>query len=255
MLVAIHQPQYLPWLGYLDKIDRADVFVILDTVQFKKNEWQNRNRIRTAQGCQWVTVPVLHRFGQPINEVRINPSEDWAAKHVRTIEMHYARAPHRKPFLEELRAIFRQPWERLSDLNVAVLTWLLEAYGISTPLRRASEMTLRDEPTDRLIDICRTVGGTSYLAGAGAAGYMDMPRFEASGIGLEVQDFHHPVYPQCYEPFMPGMAAIDLLFACGEEALPRLRAARSEGVALADLHAEAAGLAGPTRSETEREIS
>lgn len=228
MLVAIHQPQYLPWLGYLDKIDRADVFVILDTVQFKKNEWQNRNRIRTAQGCQWVTVPVLHRFGQPINEVRINPSADWAAKHVRTIEMHYARAPHREPFLEGLRAICRRPWERLSELNVAVLTWLLEAYGITTPLRMASEMKLRDEPTDRLIDICRAVGGTGYLAGAGAAGYMDMPRFEASGIGLEVQDFHHPVYPQCYEPFMPGMAAIDLLFACGGEALRILRHARQQ---------------------------
>jgi hypothetical protein len=228
MLVAIHQPQYLPWLGYLDKIDRADVFVILDNVQFKKNEWQNRNRIRTAQGCQWVTVPVLHRFGQPINEVRINPSEDWATKHVRTIEMHYARAPHREPFLEGLRAIYRRPWERLSDLNVAVLAWLLEAYGITTPLRMASEMKLRDEPTDRLIDICRAVRGTGYLAGAGAAGYMDMPRFEASGIGLEVQDFHHPVYPQCYEPFMPGMAAIDLLFACGGEALRILRDARQQ---------------------------
>ncbi|TAJ07285.1 MAG: hypothetical protein EPO61_15110 [Nitrospirae bacterium] len=228
MRVAIHQPQYLPWLGYLDKIDRADVFVILDTVQFKKNEWQNRNRIRTAQGCQWVTVPVLHRFGQPINEVRINPSEAWGAKHVRTIEMHYARAPYREPFLEGLRAICRRPWERLSDLNVAVLAWLLDAYGITTPLRMASEMTLRDEPTDRLIDICRTVGGTSYLAGAGAAGYMDRPRFEASGIRLEVQDFHHPVYAQCYEPFMPGMAAIDLLFACGGEALRLLRRARQQ---------------------------
>jgi hypothetical protein len=228
MLVAIHQPQYLPWLGYLDKIDRADVFVILDNVQFKKNEWQNRNRIRTAQGCQWVTVPVLHRFGQPINEVRINPSEDWATKHVRTIEMHYARAPHREPFLEGLRAIYRRPWERLSDLNVAVLAWLLEAYGITTPLRMASEMKLRDEPTDRLIDICRAVRGTGYLSYAPAAGYMDMPRFEASGIGLEVQDFHHPVYPQCYEPFMPGMAAIDLLFACGGEALRILRDARQQ---------------------------
>nr|MBI3613737.1 WbqC family protein [Nitrospirota bacterium] len=199
---------------------------ILDTVQFKKNEWQNRNRIRTAQGCQWVTVPVLHRFGQPINEVRINPNEDWAVKHVRTIEMHYARAPHREPFLEGLRAICRRPWERLSELNVAVITWLVDAYGITTPLRMASEMTLREEPTDRLIDICRAVGGTRYLAGAGAAGYMDMPRFEASGIGLEMQDFHHPVYPQCYEPFMPGMAAIDLLFACGGEALRLLRGTR-----------------------------
>ena len=231
MLVAIHQPQYLPWLGYLDKIDRADVFVILDNVQFKKNEWQNRNRIRTAQGCQWVTVPVLHRFGQPINDVMINPREDWAAKHVRTIEMHYARAPHREPFLTGFREVCRKPWERLSELNVAVLAWLMHAYGITTPVRLASTMRLREEPTDRLIDICRAVGGARYLAGAGASGYMDMARFEASGIGLEVQDFRHPVYAQCYDPFMPGMAAIDLLLACGGEALARVRAARQEQVA------------------------
>jgi len=229
MLVAVHQPQYLPWLGYLDKIDRADVFVILDNVQFKKNEWQNRNRIRTAQGWQWVTVPVLHRFGQRINEVRVNRNEDWAAKHVRSIAMHYARAPHCEPFLDGLRTLYRQRWESLSDLNVAVIRWLLEAYGITTPLRLASTMSLREEPTDRLIDICRAVGGTTYLAGAGASGYMDLPRFEASGMGLEVQEFHHPVYPQCYEPFVPGMAAIDLLFACGSDALRRLRAARRDG--------------------------
>ncbi|MDE3225740.1 MAG: WbqC family protein [Nitrospirota bacterium] len=251
MVVAIHQPQYLPWLGYLDKIDRADVFVVLDNVQFKKNEWQNRNRIRTAQGWQWVTVPVLHRFGQKINEVRVNSGEDWAAKHVRTIEMHYARAPHREPLMDGLRAIYRQPWERLSDLNVAVLRWLLTAYGITTPMRIASEMSLREEPTDRLIDICRAVGGDRYLAGAGAAGYMDRPRFEASGIGLEVQDFHHPVYRQCYEPFMPGMAAIDLLFACGGEALQRLRATRQEGRALAAAQGNSAEHTVPGQSETE----
>lgn len=227
MLVAIHQPQYLPWLGYLDKIDRADVFVILDNVQFKKNEWQNRNRIRTAQGWQWVTVPVLHRFGQKINEVPINPAEDWAAKHLRTIEMHYAKAPHRAPFLEGLRDIYRQRWEGLSTLNLAVIRWLLGAYGIQTPLRLASDMPLREEPTDRLIDICRAVGGTQYLAGAGAAGYMDVPRFEAAGIGVETQDFHHPVYTQCYAPFIPGLAAIDLLFACGHDALRCLRATRT----------------------------
>ncbi len=226
MLVAIHQPQYLPWLGYLDKIDQADVFVILDNVQFKKNEWQNRNRIRTAQGWQWVTVPVLHRFGQRIDEVCVNQTEEWASKHLRAVEMAYAKAPHVQAHWDGFRAILEQRWERLAAVNVAVIQWLCRAYGITTPLRLASEMTLRDEPTDRLVDICRAVGGTAYLAGAGAAGYMDMPRFEASGITLRVQDFHHPVYPQCYEPFVPGMAAIDLLFACGDDALPRLRASR-----------------------------
>jgi len=226
MRVAIHQPQFLPWLGYLDKIDRADLFVVLDNVQFKKNEWQNRNRIRTAQGWQWLTVPVLHRFGQRVNEVLINQTSDWQVKHVHALEMHYSRAAHRDRFLDGLRHIYRRPWQELAALNLAVLEWLLDSFGIKTPLRLASGMTLREEPTDRLIDICRAVGATHYLAGAGASGYMDVARFETSGLALERQDFRHPVYAQCYEPFIPGMAAIDLLFTCGDDALRLLRRAR-----------------------------
>ena len=228
MRVAIHQPQFLPWLGYLDKIDRADLFVILDNVQFKKNEWQNRNRIRTAQGWQWLTVPVLHHFGQRLDQVALNHTVDWPAKHLRAIDLHYAKAAHRDRFLDGLKQIYRRPWERLTALNLAVLQWVLAAYGITTPLRLASEMNLREEPTDRLVDICRTVGATCYLAGAGARGYMDCPRFEASGVKLEFQAFHHPVYPQCYEPFVSGMAAIDLLFTCGDDALAILRSTRQE---------------------------
>ncbi|ULA63394.1 MAG: hypothetical protein LZF86_110089 [Nitrospira sp.] len=226
MRVTIHQPQFLPWLGYLDKIDRADVFVVLDTVQFKKNEWQNRNRIRTAEGWQWLTVPVLHRFGQLVQEVAINPAAAWREPHLRALEMHYARAPFRDRYLPELREIYAQPWSKLSDLNLAVIRWLLQAYGIATPLRCASELTAREEPTDRLIDLCRAVGATQYLAGPGAEGYMDQPRFEASGVELEMQEFHHPVYWQAYEPFEPNLSAIDLLFCQGPEALSQLRGNR-----------------------------
>lgn len=228
MRVAIHQPQFMPWLGYLDKIDRADVFVLLDTVQFKKNEWQNRNRIRTPQGWQWLTVPVLHDFGQRLDEVRINQTVNWAAKHVRALEMHYARAAFAPHFLPQLHRIYERPWDRLLDVTMACLRWLLEALEIRTPLRMASEMLLREEPTDRLIDICRAVGATKYLAGAGAQHYMDFARFEAAGIRVEVQEFKHPVYPQCYEPFVPGLAAVDLLLTCGPEGRHTLRQARYE---------------------------
>lgn len=231
MIVTIHQPQFLPWLGYLDKIDQADVFVALDDVQFKKNEWQNRNRIRTAQGWQWLTVPVLHHFGQLVNEVRINPDDSWRARHLRAIGMHYARAPFRDPYLEELADLYREPWDRLCDLNLAVLRWLLRAFGIATPVRLSSEWTVRNEATDRLVDICRAVGATQYLAGAGADAYMDKERFRSAGLTVDQQAFHHPTYAQCYEPFAPGMSSIDLLFACGPEALARLRAARSDEVA------------------------
>jgi hypothetical protein len=224
--VAIHQPQFLPWLGYLDKIDRADVFVLLDSVQFKKNEWQNRNRIRTAQGWQWLTVPVLHRFGQRILEVRINPSANWRDKHLRALAIHYARAPHREAVLRSLRSIYEQPWERLADLNLAVLQWLLDEFGITTPLCRSSEMVLPEEPTERLIAICRALGATHYVAGIGAYAYLDFTKFAEAGIVVEVQEFRHPVYRQCYEPFVPGLSAIDLLLTCGGVSIQSLRAAR-----------------------------
>ncbi|MDF0651642.1 MAG: WbqC family protein [Nitrospira sp.] len=227
MRVAIHQPQFLPWLGYLDKIDQADTFIMLDTVQFKKNEWQNRNRIRTAKGWQWLTVPVLQQFGQRIDEVLINPTASWKTQHLRALDMHYARAPYRDLYLSELRDLYLRPWSRLSDLNKATVQWLIQAYGITTPVHCATEYEARDEPTDRLIDLCRAVGATEYLAGAGAEHYMDKPRFESSGVLLEIQVFHHPIYRQMYEPFEPNMSSLDLLLMQGPDALSNLRRTRS----------------------------
>ena len=225
--VTIHQPQFLPWLGYLDKIDQSDLFIVLDSVQFKKNEWQNRNRIRTADGCQWMTVPVLHRFGQLVKDVRINQSVAWRGQHLRALEMHYARAPFRDCYLPELRSLYEASWERLHELNLAVIRWLLGAFGIATPLRCASEWQAREEPTDRLIDLCRAVGASEYLSGPGGGQYLDIPRFESSGLRLAIQQFHPPMYQQVYEPFMQAMSAIDLLFCCGPESLTRLREAQT----------------------------
>ena len=227
MRVTIHQPQFLPWLGYLDKIDQSDLFVVLDRVQFKKNEWQNRNRIRTSQGHQWLTVPVLHKFGQRIDEVRIDESADWRTRHLRAVSMHYGRAHFRDAYLEGLRELYRGAAGQLMSVSLATIRWLLDSFGIKTPMRLSSEMSLREEPTERLIDICRAVGATEYLAGAGATAYLDVATFTASGVALEIQEFRHPVYPQCYNPFLPGLSAMDLLLTCGGEALERLREARS----------------------------
>lgn len=226
MRVTIHQPQFMPWLGYLDKVDQADLFLILDTVQFKKNEWQNRNRIRTSQGWQWLTVPVLHQFGQRIDDVMINPTAIWKVQHLRALEMHYARAPYIDRYLPQLRELYAAPWPKLSDLNKVTVQWLLKAYGILTPVRSASQYVAREEPTNRLIDLCRAVGATQYFAGPGAERYMDKPRFADSGIELETQEFHHPIYGQVYEPFEPNLSALDLLFMQGPEALATLRRTR-----------------------------
>lgn len=222
MKVTIHQPQFLPWLGYLDKIARADLFVVLDQVQFKKQEWQNRNRIRTSHEWQWLTVPVLQRFGQRIDEVRVNPQVDWRRQHLRALTMHYAKAPYRDVALAGLQSLYEADWERLVDLNLAVIRWLLETFHIRTPIRLASELSSRDHPTDRLIDICRELGAVSYLAGPGAVHYLDRPRFEASGLRLELQQFRHPRYAQCYDPFIAGMSALDLLMMEGPSGFRKL---------------------------------
>lgn len=226
MRVAIHQPQYLPWLGYLDKLDQSDVFVLLDTVQFKKNEWQNRNRIRTAQGWQYLTVPVRHEFPQRLDQVRINNQVDWRRKHVQALEMHYGRASQYGRYAPLFRELLARDWERLSLLSEAGLAVLARAFDITTPIVKASQFEAREEQTGRIVDLCKAVGADCYLAGVGGRGYMNLAEFEAAGIAVEFQDFMSPEYTQMYGPFIAGLSAVDLLFNCGGEGFRHVRDAR-----------------------------
>jgi arginyl-tRNA synthetase len=224
MIVAIHQPQYLPWLGYFDKIDRSDVFVFLDNVQFKKNEWQNRNKIKTSEKWQWITVPVIHKFGQEISEVKINNTVTWGKKHLNTIITNYSKAPFFKEHVEFFEKTFAREWQYLVDINIHVIQYLTEALGISyKKFVRASEYALSEEPTERLTDICKEMGGDVYLSGKDGANYLDLDKFENEGIQVIFQDYKHPQYPQLYGDFEPYLSVIDLLFNCGPESLSILR--------------------------------
>jgi len=231
MKVAVHQPQYLPWLGYFDKMDRADCFVLLDHVQFKKNEWQNRNRIKTAAGWQWLTVPVLHRFPQAISEVGVNNRARWSRKHLQALVLNYAAAP----FFETHRAFFEEvysrQWAQLIDLALETLGYLVDALGIQTKLVPASSLALREAEgkTERLIAICQALGGDTYLSGCGGLDYLDRQRFADAGIRLSFQDFRCPAYPQRFGPFEPNLSVVDLLFNCGSQSLSVLRQGRGVG--------------------------
>jgi hypothetical protein len=220
--VAIHQPQYLPWLGYFDKLDFADVFIFLDTVQFIKHEWKNRNRIRTKEGWQWLTVPVIDRFPERIDCVEINARTDWQRKHSQALRQHYGRAPFWDPLGLELIGLLESPRTHLSKLNVAVTSLLCRYLGIKASCLLASSLSAREDRTDRLIDLCQGVGGTVYLAGQSGS-YMDLSRFAKAGIDVQVQTYRHPEYPQRYQPFVSHLAVIDLLFNCGPESLTILR--------------------------------
>jgi hypothetical protein len=227
--LAAHQPQYLPWLGFFDKMDRVDRFVLLDVVQYKKNEWQNRNRIRTAAGWQWLTVPVRHRFPMTIREVQIDESGPWRRKHKEALRTHHAASPFRPAILPELEAILDEPFETLSALNVRSLRLLASLLGVSTPVSLASEVPgLPQGADERLIALCRHFGASEYLAGPGGAAYMDETAYLRAGVRVAFQSFRHPVYPQAYSGFEANLSAVDLLLNCGPGSIERIRLARVE---------------------------
>jgi hypothetical protein len=222
--LAVHQPHYLPWLGYLAKWAAADLFVFLDTVQYEKNGWQNRNRIRTADGAHWLTVPVHAHLGTPITEVTVDTTQPWRARHLRAIEHAYARAAHLAAHHGTLRALLDIDWTQLARLAVASAEWLARAVGITTPARLASALRVDgDDATGRLVEICKAVGADTYLAGGHGARYMDGARFREAGITVLYQHYEHPVYPQQHGEFVPFLSAVDLLLTHGDESLPILR--------------------------------
>lgn len=224
MIVAVHQPQYMPWLGYFHKMDTADLFVLIDTVQYKKNEWQNRNRIKTAQGWQWLTVPVVYKFPEKIHEVGIDQRTDWQGKHRKSLITNYARSSHFGPGMESLQEVFSTKWDRIAPLTVYVVKKLARMLGIDTPIVLSSELgELPDDPDERLIAIAKRVKATTYLAGQGGHIYMEMEKYERAGIRVQFQEFHHPVYPQLFNGFEGCLSVLDLLFNCGPLSLAIIR--------------------------------
>jgi hypothetical protein len=225
MRVAIHQPHYLPWLGYFAKWAAADVFVLLDTAQYAKNGWQNRNRLKTQNGPQWITIPVRARLGMPIRDVPIDRAQPWPRRHLATIEQAYARSPYLERYRDALHEFYDRTWTHLGPLCAASAQWLAGALGIRTPVRLASELDVSTPgPTGRLVDLCRAVGGTTYLAGRDGANYMDHGAFAAAGITVLTQRYEHPEYRQAHGPFVPFLSALDILLMHGDDGLDLLRA-------------------------------
>ncbi|RFC47013.1 MAG: WbqC-like protein family protein [Verrucomicrobia bacterium] len=219
MIVAIHQPQYLPWLPYFDKVDACDCFVYLDNVQFQKNGVQNRNQIKTPQGPAWLTVPLRASLNLNIRDTPI-AAETWRKKHIRSIELFYARAPFLNLFADGLRPILDRDWTFLADLNIAVTDWMCNQLGIVSRRIRASDLHSHGAKDDLVIGICETLGATVYLSGRGAEAYQDPAKFARHGIELRYQDYKSQPYPQCFPAlnFVPNLSALDLILNSGPEA-------------------------------------
>jgi len=220
MIVAIHQPNFLPWIGYFYKMYKSDIFVFLDNVQFSKNSYQNRVKIKTSQGAQWLTLPVFHKFGQLTKDVRINNNEKWKEKHLKTIELNYKKAPYFNQIYNLLVKVYtNNKWELMTDFNIELITAICNFLDIKTKTVRASSLKTSGSATELLIDIVKKVGGDIYLSGKGGMKYQDENRFKEENITLIYTNFKHPVYPQLWGEFIEGLSIIDLLFNCGEESV------------------------------------
>lgn len=221
MIVTIHQPEHLPWLGFFDKLRRADCWVILDHVQYRKRYFQNRNQVRSSAGPVWLTAPVRvkGRFDQPICDVEIDNEGQprWAQKCWQTLSHCYTRAPHFREHAPFFADVYARRWDRLVDLNVALIAYLLDAFSIPVRIVRSSEMSPSSAKGELMLELTRAAGGSTYLSGISGREYLQDVDFSRAGIGLEIQEFHHPVYAQQHEPFLPCMSAVDLLFNHGPE--------------------------------------
>lgn len=217
MIVAIHQPNYLPYPGFFDKMFHADTFVIHDDAQFTDSEFFHRNKIRINSGWKWLTVPV-YKENLPINEIKIRniPSVNapcWNKEHFREICANYKKAPYYENFADELKQIYYARHEKLIDLNMTIIKFLMKAFEIEVDIVFSSSFGLKSKSTKKLVDIVRTVGGDVYLSGSGGRDYMNESLF--GDIKLVFQDYKLPEYEQRYPGFVPNMAAIDALFNTG----------------------------------------
>jgi hypothetical protein len=215
MLVSINQPAYLPWMGYFHRIAVSDVHVVLDHVQFEKNSFTNRNRIRTPEGSCWLTVPVKTkgRFGDlAIADLEIDDARQWRKKHWRALAANYGKAPWFADHAAYFEAVYARPWRRLAELVRDMLGYQLEAFGIDTPLVFSSEMDLAGRKAGLVLEICQAVGADAYLSGPLGRDYLDESVFLGAGVSVGYDDFVTPRYRQVCDGFEPDLAAVDLLF-------------------------------------------
>lgn len=233
MRISILQPGYIPWLGFFEQMHKCDIFVLYDDVQYDKHGWRNRNRIKTANGIQWLTVPVSVSLSEPaiVREVRIDNSTNWRKKHLQSIRQNYSKAPFYRDHIGLFEEALTAEWELLVDLDIYIIEKLATMLGISTRMVRSSELDIpRGDKVERLVDICRIFNADTFYEGAAGRDYIDTDLFARQGIGVEFQDYVHPVYQQLYGQFVPYLSIIDLLFNHGDESLSILTGTRREVV-------------------------
>lgn len=214
--MAGHQPNYLPWLGFFDKMSKCDVFVIEDDVQFIYHEFQNRNKIKTSNGIKWLTVPVKEgRKRKKISEIFISNEKNWSRRHWSNIKNSYGKSPYWNEFCDFFEETYDKKWNKLIDLNLYLIKGIMDFLNIETKLVLASSINVSGNKNDLIIAQCKAIGAKTYLSGAGARTYLDIDEFEREGINVVFQEFEYPTYPQLWGEFVQNLSVVDYLFCTG----------------------------------------
>jgi hypothetical protein len=223
MNCVILQPSYIPWRGYFHQIQKSDVFVFYDDIQYDKHGWRNRNRIKTANGSQWLTIPVLKKGNveksRKIREIEIAWDRPWNRRHLAAITQSYGKAPYFDWLQPLLNKWYAQTPVLLADFTIALTIELAACLGIrNTRFVRSSEINVGGSRTDRLIEIVRAVGCDHYVSGPAARNYLEEGRFHSAGVTLEYMTYAYDEYPQLYPVFDPNVSILDLMMMTGERA-------------------------------------
>ncbi len=218
MIVAGHQPNYLPWLGFFDKMRRSDIFIIEDNVQYEYQGFTNRNKILTANGVKWLSVPVEHANERMlINQVKIASKGEpqWGSRHWLTLKHSYCKAPFWHDYCDFFEETYKHDWTMLIDLNMHLIKGIMGFLELATPLVLASSLDATGKKSELIIDQCKALGADVQLSGKGCKEYIDNKRFEQEGIKLIFQEFNHPRYAQTCSGFVPNLSVVDYLFCTG----------------------------------------
>lgn len=219
MRIAIHQPEFIPWLGFFDKMKRVDKYIVFDHVQFKKRYFENRNRIKQGNTAVWLSIPVKtkSKYSQNINEVEIDNSSPWQKKSWEKIRYCYLKSQYFKEYSKELEILFLlKKYEKLIDFNMVFIEWFRKILNINTPMVFSSDMNVEGfRASDLILEICLRAGATEYLCGLSGKDYLKLDDFSAAGIEVKFQNFEHPKYEQRGSEFIPYLSMLDMVLNCG----------------------------------------
>ena len=209
---------YFPYPGIFNKMKSADIFVFLDDAQYSDGYYYNRNKIKTQKGVLMLTVPLLKSLGQKLNEIRIVTNIKWQKKHLKSIYANYSKADYFSSYIDFFEEIYSTHWEKLHDLNMKTMLYMVEALDINTQFYLSSELTSESTGTQRIIDICKALDADTYLSGISGNDYLDQKVFKKNNVKLEYQRYASKEYKQLWGDFIPNLSVIDLLFNLGDKA-------------------------------------